>query len=346
MMSGRRPAWRRGLRAALLALGALVLLALPAIEWSDASDGDDDHRDQPVVAGGSDAEAVEHGHAADSPASGDHSGTHGEDTGASGEHPAAHAEGPPELDNIFVMLGFSHGVTWLNGWIGPDQIFMLFYIVILITIAALGTRALTHVPGPLQNGCEAVVEGLDNFIQSILGPRGRSFVPFLGTLFVYILFMNYSGLVPFLRAPTSSINTTLALALCVFVYVQWTGIRSLGIGGYLDHLAGEPRDVVGWALMPLMLMLHVVGELVKPVSLSLRLFGNITGEDVLLAVFVGLGGALYAALHLPLSDYVGIPLQAILYPLLLIFGLIQALVFTLLSTIYFYMMLPHLEEHH
>jgi F-type H+-transporting ATPase subunit a len=131
----------------------------------------------------------------------------------------------------------------------------------------------------------------------------------------------------------------------VFLYVQWTGIRNLGLIGYLDHLAGSPRDVVGFVLVPLMLPLHVVGELVKPVSLSLRLFGNITGEDVLLAVFVGLGVSLYATLHLPFADWLGIPLQAIIYPLLLIFGFIQALVFTLLSTIYFYMMLPH-EEHH
>jgi F-type H+-transporting ATPase subunit a len=95
--------------------------------------------------------------------------------------------------------------------------------------------------------------------------------------------------------------------------------------------------------MPIMLPLHVVGELVKPVSLSLRLFGNVTGEDVLLAVFVGLGvGLLGAFVH---GAPFGIPLQAIVYPLLLIFGFIQALVFTLLSTIYFFMMLPH-EEHH
>jgi F-type H+-transporting ATPase subunit a len=168
-------------------------------------------------------------------------------------------------------------------------------------------------------------------------------VPFLGTLFVFILTMNYAGLVPFLKSPTANINTTLAMAICVFLYVQWTGIRSLGIGGYIDHLAGSPRDVMGFALMPLMLPLHIVGELIKPLSLSLRLFGNVTGEDVLLAVFVGLGVALVAAFMsgVPL----GLPLQALVYPLLLIFGSIQALVFTLLSTIYFYMMLPH-EEHH
>jgi len=155
--------------------------------------------------------------------------------------------------------------------------------------------------------------------------------------------MNYGGLVPFLKSPTASLNTTLSMAICVFLYVQWTGIRSFGPLGYLDHLAGSPRDLVGFILIPLMLPLHIVGELVKPMSLSLRLFGNVTGEDVLLAVFVGLGVGLAGAfVH---GAPFGVPLQAIVYPLLLIFGFIQALVFTLLSTIYFYMMLPH-DEHH
>lgn len=265
-----------------------------------------------------------------------HEASHGE--------AAAHEEGAPELDNIFNMLGFPHGVLWLHGFVGPDQIFMLFYIVVLITIAAVASTAMRDIPGPFQNGVEYVVEALDDFVVSVLGEHGRRFVPFLGTLFVYILLMNYSGMIPFLKAPTSNLSTTLALAICVFLYVQATGIRSLGLLGYVDHLAGSPRDVVGFVMVPLIMPLHILGELIKPFSLSVRLFGNVTGEDVLLAVFVGLGVSLYGALHLPLSNWVGLPLQAIVYPLLLIFGFIQALVFTLLSTVYFYMMLPH-EEH-
>ncbi len=261
---------------------------------------------------------------------------------------------PPELPNLITILHDRYVVraeaegrapaAWaqfLHRW--ENQAHMFLFIIILITVAAVAARKLELNPGPLQNGVEFIVEKLDDFVQGILGHRGRALVPFLGTLFIFILTMNYAGLVPFLKSPTATLNMTLSMAICVFLYVQWTGIRSFGIVGYLDHLAGSPRDVVGFALLPLMLPLHVVGELVKPMSLSLRLFGNVTGEDVLLAVFVGLGvGLLGAVVH---GAPFGIPLQAIVYPLLLIFGFIQALVFTLLSTIYFYMMLPH-DEHH
>jgi F-type H+-transporting ATPase subunit a len=181
---------------------------------------------------------------------------------------------------------------------------------------------------------------LDNFVCGILGPQGRKFTPFLGTLFIYILSMNFLGLVPGMKSPTANLNQTLALALCVFFYVQYTGIRSLGLKGYLHHMAGSPRDVVTWLLVPLNIPIHIIEELAKPMSLSLRLFGNITGEDVLIAVFVGLGVSALSFLHLP----VGIPFEIPFIFLALLTGTIQALVFTLLSTIYFSMMLPH-EEH-
>jgi F-type H+-transporting ATPase subunit a len=258
---------------------------------------------------------------------------------------AAHEEHPPELPNLITILYDRYpDAAWaqfLHRW--ENQVFMLFFILLLVGAGAMATRQLEHLPGPFQNAVESVIESLDDFVQSIVGSHGRHLVPFLGTLFLFILTMNYAGLVPFLKSPTANINTTLSMAICVFLYVQWTGIRSFGLFGYVDHLAGSPRDVIGFALMPLMLPLHIVGEMIKPMSLSLRLFGNVTGEDVLLAVFVGLGVGLVAVfMH---GSPIGLPLQALLYPLLIIFGTIQALVFTLLSTIYFYMMLPH-EEHH
>ncbi len=150
-----------------------------------------------------------------------------------------------------------------------------------------------------------------------------------------------SGLIPLFKAPTSLFETTLSLALVVFLYVQITGFRKLGFGGYFYHLVGSPTDVMGWALVPLMLPLHIIGELAKPVSLSLRLFGNIMGEDVLIAVFTGLGVLTLAAIGSP----IGIPLEFPFIFLGLLLSTIQALVFTLLSTIYFSQMLPHEEEH-
>lgn len=252
--------------------------------------------------------------------------------------------GAPELPNFITVLhdlfsGTSFG-DFIHTW--ENVIFSLIAAIILILIAQAASRKPQMIPGGLQNGVEFAIESLENFIVSILGPRGKQFVPFLGTLFLYILTMNLLGLIPLMKSPTSSINTTVALAICVFLYVQWTGIRANGPIGYIDHLCGQPRDAIGFVLIPLMLPLHVIEELAKPMSLSLRLFGNITGEDVLLYIFVGLGVGILGFTHLP----VGIPLQIPFIFLALLTSFIQALVFTLLSTIYFALMLPHEEEGH
>jgi F-type H+-transporting ATPase subunit a len=251
-----------------------------------------------------------------------------------------------ELPNIITVLhhyfpGTSF-IEFLHTW---ENVFFSFLIVaFMVLISRAATKNPQLIPGPLQNLIEMAVEALYNFITGILGPQGRQFVPFLGTLFLYILFMNLFGLVPLMKSPTSSINTTVALAVCVFLYVQFTGIRANGPIGYIDHLMGQPRNLIGWLLVPLMLPLHIVEELAKPLSLSLRLFGNITGEDILLFIFVGLGVAILSFLPIP----VGIPLQIPFIFLALLTSFIQALVFALLSTIYFSLMLPHHEdeEHH
>lgn len=252
----------------------------------------------------------------------------------------AHA-GAPELPNVLTLI-FGHD-SWAAHWMN-----VLFALAIAVAISALALKAYRHremIPGPFQNAVEFVVESLDSFFHNILGRDSRAFLPFLGSLFVYIFAMNIFALFPGMMSPPGGpygINTTVALAVCVFVYVQYTGLRRLGVLGYLDHLAGSPRDVIGWILMPLNLPIHIIGELAKPLSLSLRLFGNITGEDVLLAVFVGLGISALGFMHSP----VGLPLHLPFIFLAILVSLIQALVFTLLSSIYFLMMLPHHDEEH
>jgi len=251
-------------------------------------------------------------------------------------------EGAPELPNFITLLYHKFSEVALVGFMHhyENVIFSWMVAILLCVVAYMAYRKRSILPGRLQNVVEMLVEALDNFVCGILGPQGRKFTPFLGTLFIYILSMNFLGLVPGMKSPTANLNQTLALALCVFFYVQYTGIRSLGLKGYLHHMAGSPRDVVTWLLVPLNIPIHIIEELAKPMSLSLRLFGNITGEDVLIAVFVGLGVSALSFLHLP----VGIPFEIPFIFLALLTGTIQALVFTLLSTIYFSMMLPH-EEH-
>jgi F-type H+-transporting ATPase subunit a len=250
----------------------------------------------------------------------------------------------PELPNFL----------WMIYKIFPDQawarfleqyhviLYAVFVAILLSVIAYFGSRKRELIPSGLQNGVEAVVEILDNFLMGIMGPRGKEFIPFLGTLFIYIFAMNIFGLIPGMHSPTSKLNITLSMAIVVFFYVQWTGIRMNGFFGYIHHLAGSPRSAVEWAMVPLNLPLHIIGELIKPVSLSLRLFGNISGEDTLIWVFVGLGIASINFLNLP----VGLPLQLPFIFLALLTSFVQALVFALLSTIYFTLMFPHHEEEH
>jgi F-type H+-transporting ATPase subunit a len=220
-------------------------------------------------------------------------------------------------------------------------LFSLLIAALLILVAFLASRNAQMIPGPLQNVVEALVEALHDFIVGILGPKyGPRYLPFLGTLFIYILAMNLFGMIPFMHSPTASLNVTVALALTVFVYVQFTGFKELGPLGWADHMLGSPRDITGWCLAPLMLPIHILGELAKPISLSCRLFGNIFGEDMLLVAFASLGVTTLAFTHLPF----GLPLQLPFLALALLGSTLQALVFTVLSTIYFLLMLPH-EDH-
>ncbi|MEW5994177.1 MAG: F0F1 ATP synthase subunit A [Candidatus Zixiibacteriota bacterium] len=274
-----------------------------------------------VVSGGS-GESAEHHESAD----------HG------GEHGGGHGGVSTHLPNL-VSLIFGHESA-VYDWV--NVIFAFLIAVFFSVCSVIVYRRRQMIPGRFQNFMEMLVEGMYNFIYSILGKEAKKYVPFLGTLFFYILAMNWIGLVPGGHAPTTSVTITASLAILVFLYAQYTGMRRLGILGYLHHLAGSPRDVIGWCIVPLIFPLHIIGELAKPFSLALRLFGNITGEDTLIAVFVGLGISV-VALFIEATP-VGIPLQVPFYFLGMLLSTIQALVFALLATIYILMMLPH-EEH-
>lgn len=240
-----------------------------------------------------------------------------------------------ELPNLVSILANTIGsATHLGSqiFLWENVIFSLLIVFTISLIAYFASRKPKMIPGRLQNAVEVVVGGLDDFIRGILGERGRKYTPFIGTLFIYILFMNLSGIIPFMKSPTSSWSTTLALALCVFVYVQYTAIRELGFLGYLDHMMGKPRGILAFSVfIPLMmLMLHIVSELVRPISLSLRLRSNIWGDDLLLSVLAGFGLG-------------GVPLLVFSALLAILAALVQAVVFSLLTTIYFALVLTHEE---
>jgi F-type H+-transporting ATPase subunit a len=314
--------WRAGLAA--LALAAVTWFALGAL--TNAGGAPAGHT---VV-------AQAHGDAPTEPPAA-RAGATAEPEGESSGHK------PEGFANVIALLvGANPHAAWARFLEHYEVlVFSLLVALLLMLVAFLASRNPQLVPSGLQNGVELLVEGLSGFFISIIGPKqGPRFVPFLGTLFVYILSMNLFGLIPFMHSPTASLNVTVALALTVFVYVQYIGFKELGPLGWLDHMLGSPRDLTGWLLAPLMLPIHVLGELAKPISLSCRLFGNIFGEDMLLVAFASLGVAMLPFQKLPF----GVPMHALFFPLALLGSALQAMVFTVLSSIYILLMLPH--EHH
>jgi len=160
---------------------------------------------------------------------------------------------------------------------------------------------------------EVLVEKLYDLVVSIIGPHGAKHFPFLGAIFIIILFNNLIGLIPGFPPATSTISTNLAMSLSVFVYYNYRGFATHGLG-YFKQFAGP----IIW-LAPLMVPIELVGHLVRPISLSLRLAGNITGDHMVLGVFTSM-------------TYFVVPV--IFFALGLFVCFIQAFVFTLLSSIY------------
>ena len=260
----------------------------------------------------------------------------------------AEQSGPPELPSLAKLLVHWLGpdYEWIETWVNP--LYALVTAIILCVIALTVYRRRELIPGRLQNLVEMLVEGMYNFLHGILGSETKRYFPLLATLFFYILVNNLMGIVPLGHSPSTAKEVTISLGLIVFVFAQYTGIRRLGVVRYFDHLAGSPRSVLEWVLAILIIFpVHVILECAKPLSLGLRLFGNITGEDILIAAFVGLGIMFMGLFGHTVAEntWVGVPFQVPFIFLGMLLSTIQALVFTLLATIYILMMLPH-EEHH
>ena len=246
-----------------------------------------------------------------------------------------HERAAEELPNLITVLEHffpkSHLVHFLLSW---ENLVFSFLVLGFIAIQSIrAARKNEFLPKGLQNRWELVMEGLAEFVTGILGPRGMEHVPFLGTMFIYILLQNWLGLIPLMKSPTGAWSTTIALALITTVYVQWVGIKEHGCLNYLKHLAGNPIGILGLALVPLMLVINLSIEfLAVPLSLSLRLFANVSSEDKLLYKFAELNVMYY---WLPFF------FQLFANILVILFSFIQAFVFLLLSTVYISLILPH-----
>jgi F-type H+-transporting ATPase subunit a len=220
------------------------------------------------------------------------------------------------IDAILSAMGLGHyakayshvNYTWLT-------------MLILIISALILVKQVKIVPSKGQNFFEIIISGLENFMVEITGPEGKFFFPYIATIFLFILVANMIGLIPGMFSPTANLNTTLALALCTFIYTHAIGIKFHGVK-YIKHFLGPV-----WWLAPLMLPIELIGHFARIMSLSVRLFGNIFGKEMVLAILFGLAG-LYLA-----------PLPIMFLGILVCF--IQALVFMLLSTMYFVGAMEH-----
>jgi F-type H+-transporting ATPase subunit a len=226
------------------------------------------------------------------------------------------------------------------------QVFLVIVTLVLCGIV-VGTRGLRAImPGPTQAALELIVEGFYNFFAGVLGSRERArhHMPFFGSIFFFVWFNNMFGLIPLFTGATGTYQLTASLAVLVFFYVHYNAIREAGFKHWIMELMQDPKDVMGWVLAPVFFVLHVISELAKPLSLSLRLFGNMTGEHILNGVFLILGLMLMSAVW-P-HPWVGVPLHLPFLFLSLLVGTIQAMVFMLLSTIYLALFLPQDDHGH
>jgi F-type H+-transporting ATPase subunit a len=251
-----------------------------------------------------------------------------------------------------------HPFTWYNllpeGWqhaFGDHTFFAIIAVLLLILFAMSARGALAKAQDPAvpaaelgaRNIAELVVQLIVSQSDAIIGKAGRKYVPFYGTFFFFILTSNLMGLLPGFAAPTANLNTTIGLALCSFIGYNVIGLREQG-ASYFKHFVGPMTSLPGnsivskLAFLPVLLIsvmfffiLELFSHGFRPVSLSLRLFGNMMGDHQVISAFISL-----TKLVVPVAFYVMGTLVS----------LIQAFVFTLLSMIYVALAVSgHDEEH-
>jgi len=222
--------------------------------------------------------------------------------------------------------------TYLGGIFGEDShtvvliAHLLLVVAIILIIAKMATRNLRAVPTGAQNVMEAYLEGVIAMGKDVIGEAlARKYLPLVAAVGLFVFVANVIGIIPGFESPTSNINVTLALALMVFVYYNYEGIKKHGLINYLKHFAGPVK-----ALSPLMFPIEVVSHISRIISLSFRLFGNIKGDDLFLWVL------------LMLVPYFA-PLPA--YMLLTFSAVLQTFVFMILIYVYLAGAVAIDEEH-
>lgn len=224
--------------------------------------------------------------------------------------------GPP-VESIRLALGFAateHGHDVI-----PDYLVMSGLIVLGFFVLGLVLRSRLSVDNPsrFQIVLEDLVSSVVGMLEQFIGPKGRRFLPLVGALGGFILVGNYLGLIPGFMAPTSNINVTVGCAITAWVYYHLQGVREQGIVNYIKHFGGPAG--VPLFMVPLMFVIETISHLSRVLSLSLRLFGNIFGEELVIMI-----------LGMIIPFFIPLPMMA----LGLITGGLQAFIFVLLTVIY------------
>ena len=244
----------------------------------------------------------------------------------------------PIVPHAVVNLGNEehHVATLFDFYPSITGSIIMSWVVMAVVIVALAiaARGLKEIPGKVQNALEFGIEGLSGFALGIGGPAAKPFITFFLACFLFIAVSNWSGLIPgvgrvhALRAPTSDVNVTVGLALVAFAYFHYNGVRALGLGGYLGKFFTLKGGPIGLFVGVLEFFL----ELVKPITLAMRLFGNIYGGELALTVMTTITLAFIPMALYGLEVFVGL-MQGIIFSVLV-------LVFTMLA------MEGHHEEEH
>ncbi len=192
-------------------------------------------------------------------------------------------------------------------------------MIILIIVGLIVRKSISLVPRGTQNFIETIVEALYNLCEENIGPEwSRRHFPLIATLGFYILLCNFLGMIPGFATPTANINTTASCAVPVFFATHYYGLR-VHKAKYINHFLGPIRSILALPLMILMFFVEVIGHFARPLTLSVRLFGNMVSHELLIAVLMGLVPAFIPIVVLGLGVLVNI---------------VQAFVFVLLSTLY------------
>jgi F-type H+-transporting ATPase subunit a len=236
----------------------------------------------------------------------------------------------------------------------PDHVtYTWLAMIILAGLAFVASRNVALVPRGVQNFMEVVLEQFQQMIDDVIGHEGRRYLPLIATLGLFILVANLLGLVPGMNGPTTNLNTNAACALVVFAAYHWIGVRKHGAVTYLQHFMGP----VPLALKPLMFVIEIISHMARPLSLTLRLFGNMFGGHILLAIIfflMGLQGLIGWALS---GSGIGAVVGGIggavmiaftvgfLYPLKILVSFLQAFIFVMLSMLYISGAIEEAEHH-